>query len=298
VFAGLALAAAAAVSVAARNPGIAVATGCGVAAIGLVLLLVRLMRGSRRAKVWVAVGFLGLLGLCAVGTSLYVLGAREPNPGQAVPTQTAEYFASGGITDGQITVDESIVIRGSKPLSQAEVSGWDAAAPVDGFPSFRRTRTLSWDHTSFLADTVRLPIDIGTLTATTDGNAFHAQLAPQRDSRVRFRLAKGALGSAVPAPTAHSEALSGEDLETVIFTVDQYVIDVSFDVLRPPLRNPAGHAVYEASLWGFWQWAAGAAGAVISGVVVDKLGGALWSSLARLGRAVFRRRASATSAGT
>jgi hypothetical protein len=170
-----------------------------------------------------------------------------------------------------------------------KVEGWRADGFVDGYPAFARIRTVSSEDGSGLADTLHIPINLGELTATASSGVHEVRLKPRTDSTVSVIVPKGSAGAAVPELTSTTESLSGDRTQIITFDVDQYVSSVSFDLLPGLLRNPAGRAVYDASLWGFWQWAAGAAGAVASGLAMDKVGQGLWSSL----RWLFRRRVKA-----
>jgi hypothetical protein len=169
------------------------------------------------------------------------------------------------------------------------VEGWQADGFVDGYPAFARVRTVSSEDGSGLADTVRIPINLGKLTATGSSGVQRVGLTPRTGSTVSVIVPKGSVGSAVPELASTTESLSGDRTEIITFDVGQYVSSASFDLLPGLLRNPAGRAVYDASLWGFWQWAAGAAGAAVSGLAVDKVGQGLWSSA----RWLFRRRVKA-----
>jgi hypothetical protein len=291
----LALAVALALSVVAGKPTIGVAAVSGLLILGALWML---LRGRRRLR-WLVVGTVAVLGVvAAVAVVLFtVLGTSSSCcTGTALPVLTVQYHGTGRIVGQAIKLDEQIVLdqaamvtiaKGASETQQPVVhlTGWQQNGLVDGYPAFARTRTVKWDHTSALADTARIPMTLGTLTAIA-GHTYNADLALRDTSRIDVTLPKGAVGSTTPALSARTDGVSGTHEETITFALDQYVGEVWFDVLSGPWRNPAGHAMYAASLWGFWQWAAGAGGAVVSGLVVDKLAGLVWSVLS----ALFRRR--------
>ena len=313
VFAALALLASVAASIVAGRPEIAAAAVSGGLLVTLAFIAYRAAkrrgpardkRTARRRRLFLLV--LAVLVVACIGSSLLLVSRKNgegccPN---AVAVQTVDYHAEGRLDASTILLDERIVLdeRSMSGLNRSTsgsfdptvsptitIDGWQPDGLVDGYPAFTRTQTVSWEDRSGFADAVDIPISLGELTATSSNGVRQVGLTPQTNSTVSVTVPKGSVGSAVPALASTTESLAGDHTEIITFDVGRYASSVSFDLLPGPLRNPAGRAVYEASLWGFWQWAAGAAGAVVSGLVVDKLGQGLWNSL----RWMFRRRVKA-----
>jgi hypothetical protein len=322
-FVAFALCLAVALAIAAAKPAIAVAAGFGLAIPIAVAVFVRRRRSGaqpagapdhrRRRLVWLLVVPVSIAVVSLVGGLFLILGRGSHTGAPPMNTASASYHAVGRVEgDGSIVIDERVVLDGptmsgtpsgpatgagdASPGPTAVVSGWQEAGLVDGHPSFQRTRNLSLDRTSYLAGTASIPLTLGRLTVTGDRSTSVAELVPQAGSRVEIVLPKGAVGATVPAFASRTDVPSAARQEVIVFAVDPYVTDVSFDVLRGPLRNSAGHALYNASLWGFWQWAAGAAATVVGGFVVNKLTEALWSLLSRRARSMFGRTGTARQA--
>jgi hypothetical protein len=309
IFAAIALCAAVAVAIAAAKPEIAAAAGLGLMIPIAVSVLARRSRPAmgpgraehrrRRRLVWLLVVPVASAIICLAGGLLLLVGSGNRTAGPPAKTLSVSYHAAGRVEGDGVVVDERIVLdaaamsgttsaaRDASSVPTVAVSGWQEAGLVDGYPSFARTKTMSWDHMSRLAETATIPLALGYLT--TDGNNSGTLLVPQNGSRVEIVVPKGAVGAAVPAPTSRTDVPSRDHQEDIVFTVDPYVLEVSFDVLRTPLRNPAGHALYDASLWGFWQWAAGAAATAVGGFIVNKLVESLWGLLARRATSMFGR---------
>jgi hypothetical protein len=296
-----------AMAVVTERPEIAVAAGCGVVAAMIVMIIV-FGRGRPR---WIVLGLtiVGILGALAL-TSVYLTKSNLPGA-NADPASTVVYHGEGRVSGEQVALEEQLVLderimtaitsgtRTTPPAGAPEpgppdvqVAGWSPDGLVNGFASFTRTRTVGWDRSTVLADTAVVPLSLGDLTATASGRTYRTNLRPDNGSRLDVVLPKGAVGSAIPAPAARTDALSGGHEETITFDLDRYEFEVSFDVLSAPLRNPAGRALYDASLWGFWEWSVGVVGAVVSGLAIDKLGALLWRPIA----ALFRRRRPAAPA--
>jgi hypothetical protein len=310
IFAVIALCLAIALAIAAAKPAIAVAAAFGLMIPIAVSVLARRRRPTagrggaehrrRRRLVWLIAVPVASAIICLIGGLLLLVGSGNRTGGPPAKTLSVNYHAAGHVEGDGVVVDERIVLdaRAMSSTTSAAgagdasptvaVSGWQEAGLVDGYPSFARTQSLSWDHMSKLAGTATIPLTLGYLT-TTGGSTSSTILVPQNGSKVEIVAPKGAVGAAVPALTSRTDVPSGNHEEVIVFTVDPYVSEVSFDVLRSPLRNPAGHALYDASLWGFWQWAAGAAATAVGGFVVNKLVESLWGLLTRRARSTVGR---------
>jgi hypothetical protein len=304
IFATIALCLASAIAIAAAKPAIAVAAAFGLMIPIAVSVLARRRRPAadpggaehrrRRRLVWLIAVPVASAVICLVGGLLLLVGSGNRTGRPPAKTLSVSYHAAGRVEGDGVVVDEQIVLdaramsgttsaAGAGDASSTPtvaLSGWQEAGLVDGYPSFARTQTLSWDHMSKLAGTATIPLTLGHLR-TTSGSTSSTLLVPQNGSRVEIVVPKGAVGAAVPALTSRTDLPSGNHEEVIVFTVDPYVSEVSFDVLRSPLRNLAGHALYDASLWGFWQWAAGAAATAVGGFIVNKLVDSLWGLLTR-----------------
>jgi len=321
-FAGIALCAAVVLAIAAGRIEIALAAVLGVAVAAFALVITRrqrraeppfaepppMSRAPRRRAGW-----LWMLALAAAAVTIGLVSVvfvktndHNPSPGlpNAVAVQTVSYHAEGHLGANGLVLLETIelndrAISGATPASEVPagtdsqltvaVDGWREAGRVDGFPSFQRTRELAWSQTSRLSRTATVALTIGDLTVTVANRSSGVMLVPDADSRVELTLPRNALGAAVPVATSRTVLPARDPSEIIVFAVDRYVHEISFDVLASAVRAQPGKVLYDASRTGFWSWAAGAATTVVGGFLVDKLAGLLWRLVAGRTRSWLRR---------
>ena len=73
-----------------------------------------------------------------------------------------------------------------------------------------------------------------------------------------------------------------------VIPVDDGSLDVTVAVLKGPLRNPVGHRLYEAFVWGPLPWLVGAGFALVGSLLGDKIKQLLGFTARRAVRATRR----------
>jgi hypothetical protein len=259
------------------------------AAVGLVVafLLTRYFRLLRRRPLIaiLLVPLVLVVGVLGFGLLYFQVRSSAPNsatPGPGVGPITVPYKATGALADDVITVREEIVIdkdaidtiHGMLPERANDAddqmrtpSGWTLGRGVDNYPTFTRTRTFSVTDDTLVSSSMSMSIDLGRLPIYGENIPMY----PRDGSRLELSAVKGALGATYPdaSKTANDPRPGGGEVTTI--PVDRDVLDVSVAVLKGPLRNPVGHQVYEAFVWGPLPWAVGAFFALLASLAGDKL---------------------------
>ncbi len=271
-----------------------IAAMLGLVAAWLVSALVRLGRRRPVAAVVTAVVVV-VAGVCTGGTLFYWSFVRDVqgDPVGVPGTVTVRYFASSQLDGTAITLTETIVIDDESgaavtrifgPLGANEDTdlmqdpeGWVRSSPVDGFATYTRNRTVAPSKANLISSTVTVPLDLGQLRVR-GGSVL---LLIRDGSRVVLTTPKGAIGSSFPGSTATDPRHDGGEATTI--PVDRDVADITLTVLDEPLRNPAGHQLYDAVTWGPLPW--------LIGTMVAFVGSVFWDRVLRLVGLAGRRRA-------
>jgi hypothetical protein len=261
-----------------------------VAGLLLAWLLVRLFRFSRQrplAGVLLVVVILGVVGLSAA--VVLFAGGRNTDPGAGAVdgSVTVRYHGEGVVDGNAIQLREELVLDdatlasmartlGSAPAGglgsdQIGLTGWSPTAPVDGFATYERNRTVAAGESSIVSSTVTIPMELGLVAVRMPSRSAELRLFPRDGSDMVIAAAKGAVGTTSPAAASVANSLRPGGDEVATINVDRNVDQVSVAVLAGPLRNPAGRAIYDAFVWGPLPWAIGAAFLLVASLLGDKL---------------------------
>jgi hypothetical protein len=161
---------------------------------------------------------------------------------------------------------------------------WNLVEQVDTGYLYVRSTTVAYDSGD-LYGVAEIPVDLDRLDSglALEGREATYDLLPAPGSTMQLTAPGGAVAGVDPATTVNSLPGLGDQ---VAVPVDEDTASVHVVVLKPWLRNKAGHALYQALLWGPLQWFIGVVTVLFSGILTD-VGR---SALKWLFVAVFRRR--------
>jgi hypothetical protein len=163
-------------------------------------------------------------------------------------------------------------------------SSWQLTERLDDGYLYARTETDPYDSGS-LYSVADVPIDLGDLNphVSIGGSDVLYGLSAGAGSTLQLSAPSGAIGGLDPSAAVTTLPGVGDQASIAL---DRDTDDAHVVILTSVLRNKAGHAFYQALLWGPLQWIIGLVSFLFGGIISD-----FGRNLLKRGfLAVFRRR--------
>jgi hypothetical protein len=245
-------------------------------------------------------------GLCLYG--LFFLTGNQ----MAVPSVTVGYHAMGR-TDGttltlheKITIDgdtSGAVVRSGSRLTSAElaanqvsVDGWQFAGTVDGYPTYKRDRTVVADQSDDLTTTMRVPLDLGVVTIVGEGETDRSyKMLPRSPSTVELTVPKGGLAKSYPGSSDPLDVPGSSDTQALTIAVDENATQLSLTILKPFMRFYLGKQIYGLTDQATLPLVGTVLGIVITWLIKNRAEALATAVFGSIGRRIFRRRVTKAS---